>query len=125
LSASSLVPTSTKVYRGPFAFLKPNSHNAIWLSSGRSEGQHLTGTESPLAYLAVPLRHSSASGRSPWSLSTPSSGIVNRHFPSIRWASRPRGSLRGIKGVRYYEKRHGVNGPLHSTSSIKEVLLFS
>ena len=29
------------------------------------------------------------------------------------------------QSVRYYEKRHGVSGPLHSTSSIKEVLLFS
>jgi len=32
--------------------------------------------------------------------------------------------LREIKGVRYYEERPGVRGPLHGTSSVKESSLF-
>jgi len=51
-------------------------------------------------------------------------GFVQDKTP-IPFAINNDGALsRGRIGVRYYEDRPGVNGPLHGTSSVKEISLY-
>jgi len=54
--------------------------------------------------------------------------IDTRSHSARQWtgpATKPKNKKKGTrkrqeKGVRYYEERPGINGPLHGTSSVKE-----